>query len=40
MKPACQQSATVELQLQQVQEIQDTDDWRSSGVGIGFTIGF
>ena len=35
-----QQSATVELQLQQVEEIQDADDWRFSGIGLGFTLGF
>ena len=35
-----QQSATVELQLQQVQEIRDADDWRFTSVGLGFTIGF
>ena len=35
-----EQSATVELQLQQVQEIQDADDWGFTGVGLGFTIGF
>lgn len=35
-----QQSATVELQLRQVHEIQEADDWRFSGIGLGFTLGF
>lgn len=35
-----EQSATVELQLRQVQEIQDADDWRFTGIGLGFTLGF
>lgn len=35
-----QQSATVELQLSQVQEILDADDWHFSGIGFGLTLGF
>lgn len=35
-----QQSATVELQLSQVDEIRDADDDDFTGVGIGFTVGF
>ncbi|HZW21359.1 CHRD domain-containing protein [Noviherbaspirillum sp.] len=35
-----QQSATVDLQLWQVQEIQDAEDWRFSGIGLGLTFGF
>ena len=35
-----QQSALVELQLQQVQDIIDYDDWRFSGIGLGLTLGF
>lgn len=35
-----QQSATVELQLRQVQEVQDAEDWRFTGIGLGLTIGF
>jgi hypothetical protein len=35
-----QQSATVELQLHQLDEIRDADDWRFTGVGLGLTIGF
>lgn len=34
------QSATVELQLRQVQEIQEADDWHFTGIGLGFTLGF
>lgn len=34
------QSATVELQLSQVQEILDADDWDHSGFGFGLTVGF
>jgi len=40
LQPARQQSGTVELQLQQVREIQEADDWRFRGVGLGLTIGF
>ena len=35
-----EQSATVELQLRQLQEIQEADDWRFSGIGLGLTLGF
>ena len=35
-----QQSATIELQLNQVQEIRDAEDDDHTGVGIGFTVGF
>lgn len=35
-----EQSATVELQLRQVQEILDAEDWRFSGIGLGLTVGF
>ncbi|WP_420472705.1 CHRD domain-containing protein [Noviherbaspirillum sp. ST9] len=35
-----EQSATVELQLRQVQEILEADDWRFTGIGLGFTLGF
>ena len=40
MEAVRQQSATVELQLQQVQEIFDADDWHWSGIGLGLTVGF
>lgn len=35
-----EQSATVELQLRQVRDIQEADDWRFTGIGLGFTLGF
>lgn len=35
-----QQSATVELQLHQLQEIRDAEDRRFTGIGIGLTLGF
>ncbi|WP_206047234.1 CHRD domain-containing protein, partial [Noviherbaspirillum denitrificans] len=35
-----QQSAIVELQLRQVRDIEEFDDWRFTGIGLGFTIGF
>ena len=38
--PARQQSASLELQLQKLQEIEDADERRFTGVGIGLGIGF
>jgi len=35
-----QLSPAVELQLQQLQEIEDDDDGRFTGVGLGLTVGF